>query len=254
MELTDELLRAFVDGELDAAAAARVQQLLATDAQAAAFVQRERALRQRLSAAFDPVLDEPVPERLLAALGKAPPAANDPTARAPVLDLAASRALRAPRRFGGWPAWMGMAASLVLGVFVGQRLAPDDSPPVAAAGGQWVAGAPLAQALDSQSVATQPAQAPVQLALSFQAQDGRYCRSFTLPQQAMAGLACREAGRWRMEVLAKTEDAPSGGYRQAASALPPAVLQAVDARIAGAPLDAAAEQQALQRGWKPAAR
>jgi hypothetical protein len=51
-------------------------------------------------------------------------------------------------------------------------------------------------------------------------------------------------------VLAKTEAAPDSAYRTAASPLPPAVLQAMDARIAGAPLDAAAEQQALQRRWQ----
>jgi hypothetical protein len=121
---------------------------------------------------------------------------------------------------------------------------------VASVGGQWVAAATLSQALDTQAAATQPADAPVRLATSFVAQDGRYCRSFTLPRDTMAGLACRDGERWRLEVLAKTEAAPDSAYRTAASPLPPAVLQAMDARIAGAPLDAAAEQQALQRRWQ----
>jgi hypothetical protein len=252
LDLNDELLRALVDGELDERTAARVEAQLAHEPQAAEFVQRERALRQRLQAAYAPVVDEPVPDRLLAALGKAPPAANDASARAPVLDLATAREARqAPqRRFSGWAPWMGMAASLALGVFAGMRLAPAEGPMVASAEGRWIASAQLAQALDTQSAAAQPADAPVRLATSFVAQDGRYCRSFTLSRDAMAGLACREGEGWRVEVLAKTEAQPSGSFRQAASALPTIVLQAMDARIAGAPLDAAAEQQALQRHWQ----
>lgn len=252
LELNDELLRALVDGELDPRTAARVEDQLAHDARAAEFVRRERALRQRLQAAYAPVTDEPVPDRLLAALGKAPPAANDASARAPVLDLATARDARQapPRRFARWAPWMGMAASLALGVFAGLRMAPAGAPMVASADGRWIASAQLAQALETQSAATQPGDAPVRLATSFVAQDGRYCRGFTLTRDAMAGLACREGERWRVEVLAAAQAQPSGGFRQAASALPALVLQAMDARIAGAPLDAAAEQRALQRHWQ----
>jgi hypothetical protein len=38
--------------------------------------------------------------------------------------------------------------------------------------------------------------------------------------------------------------------RQAASALPPAVLSAVDQRIAGDALDPVRERQARDRGWR----
>lgn len=250
LPLDEALLRAFVDGELDADAAAQVQARLARDERAARFVQRERALRARLNASYDPVLDEPLPERLLAALGKAAPAANDAQARAPVLQLAAAREARGA---GWWKVGFGLAASLVLGVFIGQRLGAPAAPLLAQAQGRWVAGAALAQALDTQGAATQSHDAPVQLALSFVARDGHYCRSFALPQQAAAGLACREGGAWQLQVLARAEPPPAGAYRQAASALPPAVLQAIDARIAGAPLDAAGEAQALQRHWAPGA-
>lgn len=53
-----------------------------------------------------------------------------------------------------------------------------------------------------------------------------------------------------MQSLAAVEAAPAGAMRQAASALPPAVLQAIDARIAGDPLDAARKRQARDRGWR----
>ena len=51
-------------------------------------------------------------------------------------------------------------------------------------------------------------------------------------------------------MLSETTPQLEGGYRQAGSALPPAVLDAIDARIDGAPLDAAGEEAARRRGWE----
>jgi hypothetical protein len=66
-----------------------------------------------------------------------------------------------------------------------------------------------------------------------------------------AGLACRAGGQWRIPVLAEAAPEAAGGYRQAGSALPAAVLDAIDERIAGKPLDAAGEEAARARGWQP---
>ncbi|MFN3843995.1 MAG: zf-HC2 domain-containing protein, partial [Rehaibacterium terrae] len=63
MRISDERLMAYVDGELDAAQAAQVEAAIAADPALAAAVARQRRLRERLRAAFDPVLDQPVPER-----------------------------------------------------------------------------------------------------------------------------------------------------------------------------------------------
>jgi hypothetical protein len=88
----------------------------------------------------------------------------------------------------------------------------------------------------------------VRLGVSFRATDGHYCRSFTLG--TTAGLACRDGDAWRIPVLAEGE-AEHGAYRQAGSALPAAVLDAIDQRIAGQALDAQAERAARERGWQP---
>jgi hypothetical protein len=260
IRLTDELLQAYVDRQLDAATAARIEAALRTDPVASAFVQREQALRQRLDSAFSPVLAEAVPQRLLAAL-KPPPAAK--AAPAPtVIPLAAARQRKAAAakaaaaaaarggsanppgwRFNAWPSALGMAASLLVGLVLGQRLLP------AAPGAPLVASAELVQALDTQSAATQAADAPVHMATSFVSQAGRYCRSFRWPHEAVAGLACRGSSGWQVELLAQAPAQPGGALRQAASPMPPALLQAIDSEIAGPPLDAAAEQLAIQRGW-----
>lgn len=63
----DEELHAFVDGELDAKRAARIEARLVEDSNVAAAVLGIRAQKACLRRAFDRVLDEPVPSRLVAA-------------------------------------------------------------------------------------------------------------------------------------------------------------------------------------------
>ncbi len=85
--------------------------------------------------------------------------------------------------------------------------------------------------------------------LSFVAQGGGYCRSFT--QGSNAGLACREGSRWRLrQLLPVPTSADAAQYRSAASPLPPALLEAIDGMRQGDALDLAAELQARERGWQ----
>lgn len=72
MSLADELIMAFADGELDGPLAERVRQAIQDDS----AVRRKHEIycttRSVLARAFDAVLDEPVPERLINALGADP--------------------------------------------------------------------------------------------------------------------------------------------------------------------------------------
>jgi len=154
-------------------------------------------------------------------------------------------------------AWFAAAASLVVAVLVLQRLLrlAHDAPNLVAAGPNWIAGGGLAEAL-SLRLAAEPAAGRVRPGISFVAKSGEYCRTFIAPQDqhTVAGLACREQDTWRIPVLEPIDESPGarGDYRQAASALPPQVLRAVESRIAGEPLDAAGEARARDRGWKRA--
>jgi anti-sigma factor RsiW len=62
--ITDDNLHAYIDGQLPAAQRADVEARLAADPEAAARLQAYRAQKQALRAMFDPILDEPIPERL----------------------------------------------------------------------------------------------------------------------------------------------------------------------------------------------
>lgn len=64
----DEDLHAYVDGHLDAARRTVVESYLKSDREAAARVADWVEQNRRLSALFDPVLDEPVPARITAAI------------------------------------------------------------------------------------------------------------------------------------------------------------------------------------------
>lgn len=249
MNYDDDTLMAYADGELDPARRAEIERAIAHDPALAAAVARHQALRRDVFAAFSGVLDEPVPARLQPAPG------------ARVHDLAAARSAReaaqgprnapAPRR-AAWMQWGGMAAALAVGVFAGllgqDRLGTGSGSGEFARSerGELLAAGTLARALDRQ-LASEAVSGDVRVGLSFVARDGSYCRTFRLG--GSGGLACREADGWRIPVLAEAP-AQAGSYRQAAADLPPAVLDAVDARIAGGALDAAKERAARDGGWE----
>jgi len=107
--MNDERWMAYVDGELDAGERAAFEAALAGDPQLAQRVREQRALRRRVADAFTPDLDEPVPERLLAA-------ARGQAVAAEVVDLARTREQRERRDVGRrplravrdwrWPEWL----------------------------------------------------------------------------------------------------------------------------------------------------
>jgi len=139
-----------------------------------------------------------------------------------------------------------MAASVLVGVLVGlQWPTRGGDALLSERGGEVVAGERLARALDTRLAADAPDTVAVQL--TFVDREGRYCRTFSA--QRLAGLACRGDGRWSVVATARA-DAAASAMRQAASALPRPVLEAVDARIAGMALDASQERAARDRAWQ----
>src|SRR5579883_1234043 len=67
MRISDEVLMAYADGELDTTARAEVERAMAADPQIGRRVAEHEALRARLRSTYDSVLNEPVPDRLRAA-------------------------------------------------------------------------------------------------------------------------------------------------------------------------------------------
>ena len=138
MTVSDETLMAYADGEVDTATRAIVEAAMRDDPEVRRRVAHHRALREAVKGAFAAVIDEPVPQRLIAAARGAPAGS--------VVDLAVARnaaAVKASRGSRWQPA--AMAASLLLGLalgYLGWR--GSNSLVRVSASGELVAGAGLA--------------------------------------------------------------------------------------------------------------
>ncbi len=221
MTIDDAILAAYADGELDEAACRAVDEAVLRDPELAHRLQAHLALKPRFSAAYDPVLDEPVHDSLTAMIMAGSPAPPAP-----------------PPRFGGWPAYAAMAACLVLGLALGR--ATLEAPLV---GEHMVPKGRLVAALDN-GLASEPS-GPIRIGVTFQSASG-LCRSFQTPDTA--GLACRSGDRWQVEAL--TPFSSDGEFRTASS-MPLAVAAAIDARMTGEVFDAQSERYLRDRNWAP---
>lgn len=251
MDITEETLMAFADGEADEATRAAVEAAMRADPEIALRVAQHRALRERIGQAFAADLEEPVPARLLAA-------AHGPGSHGIAADLDGARrsrrrAMRTPVPWRDWRVPASMAACLVLGVALALVWSRPDRRLVAAGGTGLAAGSQLGKALSTQLAGERSSASPVIVGMSFVAKDGGYCRSFLVSgPRAFAGLACREADEWQIRLLSRTATPETGGgeFRTAGAEWPAALLAAIEAEAAGEPLDRAGEVAARARGWR----
>ena len=247
MNIPDELLAAYLDGELEGAERLRVEQAIARDARLAQRVAQQRALRERRRGVIKGVWRESVPQRLLHAARLAAPIGT-----AQVIDLAHVRAVRSRR--GERPrAAMSRRVAIALSLLVGtgaglliERLSASGVLTEYRAGAVIARGG-LAHALDEQ-IAGLPAIGSIRIGITFRDRSGAYCRTFAISEgHPLAGLACRAQGQWQVPALLATADS---GARHAAAIVPTTLLPLVKERISGAPLDAQAEERARSGGWR----
>jgi hypothetical protein len=224
---------------------------MAADPQIASRVAAHQALRKTLQSGFDKVLDEPIPEHLIAAARGTSRVRSETRVVVPLRPRRA-RSITLPN--WAWPHWGTIAASFVLGALV-WHFGTDwySSGPLTERDGQLLAAGALDKALSNQLASAQPAQAPVQIGISFRSKGGNYCRTFQVREHTnLAGLACRDQDKWRLEALAQS-NASAGAhseFRPAGSGLPPSIAQAVDQAIDGDPFDAKGEALAKADQWR----
>ena len=225
-------IAAYVDGELDLVRAKRLEKAMADDASLAKAVEAERTLRARLSAHFDPVAEEPVPDRLAALLSD----------NVSLLDEQRSKkTARWYRR--SVMQWGAMAASLVVGLMIGGTALNRDGGYVRDDGGILVASGELADALQTQLASTQGTDPKIRIGTSFAAKDSGYCRTFE--SASLDGIACRAGKDWQLKQTLSGNG--TSAYRQASAG---ALAEAAAAMMAGEPMDAGAEKAATEKGWK----
>jgi hypothetical protein len=238
----DEQIHAYVDGELDAESAARLEADSRADPALAARLERQRRLRNRLQASFAAVLNEPVPQRLQESLSPGATPAN-------LTALESARSARAARRRWALPEWGAIAAALVLGSLLGPQLFRDSSLPFEQRQGGLAASGYLDSALTTQAGG---ADGQAMIGLTFRAGSGEYCRTFDL-RSGGTGLACRRGEKWIIELLEAAGDAAgTPEYRTAGSAITPAMLEVIARLGADAALTPEEEQQARAALWSAA--
>lgn len=233
MTITREQIAAYADGELSGDELATVEAAVEADPALKKQVAQHRMLKATLGAHFAPILDDPVPERLSAAVGGG----------GEVIDFAAARAKRQepPRRVPRW-AWVAgsaLAASLALAVFL---------PRMGGGAHGDYADTHLAAVLDNQLVAGGQGASDTRVLLSFADKRGELCRAFA--SDARSGIACRDDSGWRIAKTMGAGDAETGEYRQAGSA-EAALMTAVQDMAEGPALDASQEAAARAKGWRP---
>lgn len=265
-KLDEETLMAYVDGELDPGRAAEIEALLAEDAEARATVQMFRDSAAALRGAFDPILREPVPERLLAAVN-APP-----TGKVRDIRLARRGALS---RFLPQTAWARAAAvALLVGTGAGYLTAQWRSSALESI--VWVATADplLNEALETTaSGATFARREPgdgvgrdILPLLTFRDKSGRFCREFEsslrVPDgsQVSYGVACRAHGAWQTQALMASQlIAPTLGGDPSAD--PSQYVPAMGGEVASfdtviqqlmvdGPLSPEEEAALIEQGWR----
>ena len=251
MSFSDDILCAYLDGELGEETRRAVTAALNADHQLARRLARLRSLREgRVSGESS--------------------AAAPRNRRATVVQLASVRASRAASQLAarkaqrtgwGWREWGALALVLVAGVALGRfalaRWQPSwlaDPPPtsvIVSREGLLVAQGRLAWALSQQMGGAMAVENEARVGLSFLSNDGSYCRTFTLAGsgQEVNGIACRISDEWRITVLVQNGRGAMGG-RKGGVDMPTALLEAIDQRIVGGMLDARAEMEALRRGWQ----
>ncbi|HTV67539.1 MAG TPA: anti-sigma factor [Rhizobiaceae bacterium] len=243
---SDEILMRFADGELDEATAARLEQALAADDALMARFALFTETRAASKAALQPLLDEPVPEKLRAAV-------EDMVARKKAADAAANVVAFPAGGASRHVTWrLPLAASLVaalVGAAAGFWIAGPSGTPsgagvqIAGLNDSAISGALASVASgDETSIGADRFRAIA----TFRDSDQSICREFeidTKDRDTVIAVACHVDRAWKVNfaVVAPSAD---GGYAPASSteALE-AYLAAIDA---AEPMAPDAETEALR--------
>lgn len=255
--VTDEMLMAFADGELDETESARLASAIEADPALAARLEEFRRSRTASRAALAPLIDEPVPAALDAAVRRMAAEAAQ-RAAAPPDEVAGDNVLvlRRPTPAEpvamrvGWPLALAASLTLVLaggGGYLAGINSPGNTPP----GDLAVLSDPaVVEALNATPSGDRVALAnggDITLVSSFRDANGTLCREFETRPAAtpsFVSIACRGEDRGWQNRLIVALPRPDGGFVPASS------VEVVDAWLestaAGAPLEPDEEAKALK--------
>ena len=262
MNISDETVSAYADGELSRAQRKQFENQPVTELDLKIRVKKIRRLDALLKQAFP--LEDKIPERFLKTIsgpaGQIEKAAN-------VIPIS-GRGRKHKARLGYWkPASLAASVTLMIGAITGSLLLTDNRPvgPALASGikpgAEFRPGSELHGALEhtlsanSVRLAENGHTVTFEPVLSFKSTNGNYCREFDLHYEfkSLTGLACRaDAASWRLEAaVAGPETGQGNGYQLASGQDSEALNAAVDNLMADAPLSKEEERRLIARQWQP---
>jgi len=221
MTVSPDVLKAFIDGELAADDANGVAAKIAGDPDLAAYVEDQKRLK-----------------RILAS---------------PAVTWARRTYERALSQGASFIPACAMAAGIALGVVLAGSfgIATD----LRSDNGTLVAQGELARVLSTALSSEETARpAAARIGASFWSKNGSFCRSFATrgaSESALAGIACRERGAWRIAAMAAIAPEDGAEQRLVSADLPASIRNTMENLIVGDILTGEAERQARYQGWRP---
>lgn len=238
---SDEAVTAYVDGGMDKEALAEFEARLAKDPLLAKRVTAHHWITRQIVLAYGSPPQGIVDDALIARLGLADAGSEN------IVSMSGYR--RASVRSGiVWTARIGLtAASLVLGIFVGQTMFVPHTGMIVDVDGRPIASGALAAALSNQLAGEQGA---VRIGITFRTHEG-ICRTFRT-ELGTSGLGCREGTHWRVPMMTTEEasDNTATEYRLASGDVAPSIMAEVDRRIKGEALSPVDEVRLRASHWQ----
>jgi len=237
--LNDELIGAYLDGELDAEKRALVEVWLSQDKGAAARLERMRGSDEHMRSALPRVRassDDPMVKLIM----------ERP-------DNVVQGAFRAANRPWAKRA-AAIAAACLIGVFAGRLTASNAVLIDAGLDPEMRVGAALDRVLDTAASGGRASitGAQVQVALSMRTANGRVCRQFRLTSgdRASDAVACRDGGQWRVVVQSAAETGGSDAYQTAGAGKESPIDAAIEKLGGVVVLDPAEERALISADWR----
>jgi len=245
LEITDELLVAYVDGELDPFQRDVVSVALEDNPALRRRADEMRLSRDLLCEGFPVAADGGVPAPIDAAADR-------------LAEACAQRSSPAPHPYllSRWQKYALAAGVMLCVAGAATYLFRRSADPVTALM-QISPGTPLHDVLESRASAEVlkiPGEnAAIRAVLTFRAKDGRYCREFEIlaGSKGATGIACRDHGEWHAEVMMSSAAFPpaENNYTPAGESDEPAVAAVADRLMQSDPLDAHDEARLLATQW-----
>lgn len=235
-----ELLNAFIDGQLNSEQQQELLTRLANEPNLQSDLEKLQTINGALMAKIAEIDTIPAPQKVFELL--APESSTEQHSISSIQDTQPEPKIKSHRI---WLAAASIAALGLLGVLTFNQATETDL------------NAKIEQALSTQ-ISAQPdslalaEKAAIQIALSFQHQNGHYCREYylALENTFTRNVACFK-DHWEIETTETVDAMPfNSGFRPAGEASHSNIDDFIDANILGNGLNAQKEKQLISQGWK----